>query len=140
MGKWQTADLLGYPDGWNNFAYCNNDVMTAIDWLGAATMVLRTRPVQNMFGLFDHTSMHMTVTSQEYTQLSPNQKSRFIPDGDGNYTVTVSGFEEHNSSVPFATYLGARYNDPSDTSANTTAIDSVASPTDTTLDLKKIFG
>ena len=24
QGKWQTADPLGYPDGWNNFAYCNN--------------------------------------------------------------------------------------------------------------------
>ena len=102
-------------------------------------MVLRTRPVQNMFGLFDHTSMHMTVTPQEYAQLSPNQKNRFISDGNGNYTVTVSGFEERNSSVPFDTYLGVRYNDPSDASANTTAIDSVTSPTDTTLDLIKKY-
>ena len=34
MGKWQTADPLGYPDGWNNFAYVNNGVTMAIDWLG----------------------------------------------------------------------------------------------------------
>ncbi len=139
QGKWQTADHLGYPDGWNSFAYVNNGVTMAIDWLGAATMDLRKRPVKNTFGLFDHTSMHMTVTSQEYDQLSPNQKSRFIPDGNGNYTVTVSGFEERNSSVPFDTYLGVRYNDPSDASANTTAIDSVTSPTDTTLDLIKKY-
>ena len=26
LGKWQTTDPLGYPDGWNNFAYCNNNV------------------------------------------------------------------------------------------------------------------
>ena len=35
QGKWQTADPLGYPDGWNNFAYVNNGVTTNIDWLGA---------------------------------------------------------------------------------------------------------
>ena len=34
QGKWQTADPLGYPDGWNNFAYVNNGVTMAIDWLG----------------------------------------------------------------------------------------------------------
>jgi len=34
LGKWQTADPLGYPDGWNNFAYCNNWINTCIDRLG----------------------------------------------------------------------------------------------------------
>ena len=32
QGKWQTADPLGYPDGWNNFMYCNNRL--AIDKFG----------------------------------------------------------------------------------------------------------
>ncbi|MDR2849413.1 MAG: hypothetical protein LBW77_02575 [Verrucomicrobiota bacterium] len=36
-GKWLTADPLGYPDGWNNLAYVNNGVTSAIDWMGAAT-------------------------------------------------------------------------------------------------------
>ena len=34
QGKWTTTDPLGYPDGWNNLAYVNNGVTTAIDWLG----------------------------------------------------------------------------------------------------------
>ena len=34
QGKWQTADPAGYPDGWNNFAYVNNWVMSSIDLLG----------------------------------------------------------------------------------------------------------
>ena len=34
QGKWQTSDPLGYPDGWNNFAYCNNWVNDAIDLFG----------------------------------------------------------------------------------------------------------
>ncbi len=34
LGKWQTSDPLGYPDGWNNFAYCNNWVNDAINLFG----------------------------------------------------------------------------------------------------------
>ena len=30
LGKWQTADPLGYPDGWNNLAYCNNETNVSI--------------------------------------------------------------------------------------------------------------
>ena len=37
LGKWQTKDLLGYPDGWNNLSYVNNKVTNSIDWLGALT-------------------------------------------------------------------------------------------------------
>ena len=37
QGKWQTADPLGYPDGWNNFAYCNNSAVYSIDQLGLST-------------------------------------------------------------------------------------------------------
>ena len=37
LGKWQTADPLGYPDGWNQLAYCGNGVVDAIDWLGGLT-------------------------------------------------------------------------------------------------------
>ena len=34
QGKWQTADPLGYPDGWNNFAYCNNWIISCVDIFG----------------------------------------------------------------------------------------------------------
>jgi RHS repeat-associated protein len=34
VGKWQTADPLGYPDGWNNFAYCGNRFLSSVDILG----------------------------------------------------------------------------------------------------------
>ena len=33
-GKWQTSDPLGYPDGWNNYAYCNNGVTLHFDYCG----------------------------------------------------------------------------------------------------------
>ena len=35
QGKWTTTDPLGYPDGWNNLAYCNNRVVLSFDRLGA---------------------------------------------------------------------------------------------------------
>jgi len=31
LGKWQTADPMGYPDGWNQLAYCGNGVASAVD-------------------------------------------------------------------------------------------------------------
>ena len=34
QGKWQTADPLGYPDGWNNLAYVNNMVINCFDYQG----------------------------------------------------------------------------------------------------------
>ena len=66
MGKWQTADPLGYPDGWNNFAYVNNGVTMNIDWLGGCVLgipidcgnvVKRETYVRSSFAetLLDHT-------------------------------------------------------------------------------------
>ena len=34
QGKWQSADLLGYPNGWNPLAYCHNKITSSIDILG----------------------------------------------------------------------------------------------------------
>ncbi|MBS1369645.1 MAG: hypothetical protein HPZ91_06770 [Lentisphaeria bacterium] len=39
LGKWQTADPMGYPDGWNNLAYVNNNVTGVLDPLGLKTVV-----------------------------------------------------------------------------------------------------
>ena len=36
LAKWQTADPLGYPDGWNQLAYCENRVTKCIDFLGGS--------------------------------------------------------------------------------------------------------
>ena len=37
QGKWTTTDPLGYPDGWNQLAYCNNGVISYIDWQGTVS-------------------------------------------------------------------------------------------------------
>ena len=40
LSKWQTADPMGYPDGWNPLAYCGNSVAGAVDLLGCKTVGL----------------------------------------------------------------------------------------------------
>ena len=40
LGKWQTRDPLGYPDGWNAMAYCNGKNSYAIDVLGASAWLV----------------------------------------------------------------------------------------------------
>ena len=34
MGKWISQDLIGYPDGWNNFTYCRNSTIAFVDKYG----------------------------------------------------------------------------------------------------------
>ena len=34
-GKWLSQDLIGYPDGWNNFSYCGNNTSYSIEVFGA---------------------------------------------------------------------------------------------------------
>ena len=36
LAKWQSADPMGYPDGWNQLAYCNNGVTSEVDFGGHA--------------------------------------------------------------------------------------------------------
>ena len=38
IGKWLSQDLIGYPDGWNNFAYCCNSIIANIDCNGLWTI------------------------------------------------------------------------------------------------------
>jgi len=69
LGKWQTSDPLGYPDGLNNLAYCNNKVTGCIDWLGAAekTVIL-------MQNFTDETDIYFKATEYwlDYQENNPN--------------------------------------------------------------------
>jgi len=56
-GKWQTTDPLGYPDGWNNLAYCNNGVTKTIDYLGGLKVYVWTYRGKNE--AWGHASMEL---------------------------------------------------------------------------------
>ena len=42
LGKWLSADPLGYPDGWNQTAYCRNEVIGYVDIWGCAEKPIGT--------------------------------------------------------------------------------------------------
>ena len=44
LAKWQTADPMGYPDGWNQLAYCGNGVISGVDIFGCFTWVDTEHP------------------------------------------------------------------------------------------------
>ena len=41
LAKWQTADPLGYPDGWNSLAYCGNESSENVDFMGGLRILCR---------------------------------------------------------------------------------------------------
>ncbi len=62
LGKWPSQDPIGYPDGWNNFAYCNNIAGMAIDYLGA---VLTYPPsMQGSIDIISNTSSGKAIINQ----------------------------------------------------------------------------
>jgi len=66
-GKWMTSDPLGYPDGWNNFAYCNNQATSCVDILGLVK-ILYWAPGESSGG--DKWFGHMSVLLDDGTYMS----------------------------------------------------------------------
>ncbi len=63
-GKWQTSDPLGYPDGWNNYAYCNNGVTSTIDYLGYIIYDLVDKEAVRGYG---HSAQIVTIRNSDGT-------------------------------------------------------------------------
>ena len=63
-GKWTTSDPLGYPDGWNNLAYCNNGVTMSIDFWGTKVYDLCDRDAVGGYG---HSAQIVTVQNNNGT-------------------------------------------------------------------------
>jgi len=66
QGKWQTADPLGYPDGWNQLAYANNRAHTCIDLLG--------------------TKVYWTARDLASSPIGNHHFLTFIPDNPNDFT------------------------------------------------------
>ncbi len=60
LGKWLTADPLGYPDGWNQLAYCGNGVSMFVDLYGTVQ-----KPV--ITSLYDALNWYATGNGAEAT-------------------------------------------------------------------------
>jgi RHS repeat-associated protein len=92
LGKWQTADPLGYPDGLNNFAYVNNGVTSKIDWLGCKI---------NFIG--DNASYKSEV--KEYLSKSKAGKALWEKlENDDSFNINVG--EVDNEGIPNSYWAG----------------------------------
>ena len=91
MGKWLSQDLIGYPDGWNNLAYCENNATVCIDYLGAYTITSATfsniTPVNNSEFL--------------YTP-APNSYIFFNVSGSVSFTVSKEANDGPNVAIRVA--------------------------------------
>ena len=100
LAKWQTADPLGYPDGWNQLAYCENGVICNADILGASTVLVcdlaSGRVINNVGQLTiggnvvnqtgDQNGSHQIATS--YTKTSDYKLTMYI-----YLAINVNGLE-----------------------------------------------
>ena len=72
LGKWSTSDPLGYPDGWNNFAYGNNKVTNGFDYLGGkwGNLDFVTYYFRNNASTSDYVDIsQMDLTSEVYNKI-----------------------------------------------------------------------
>ena len=95
QGKWQTSDPLGYPDGWNNFAYVNNGVIMKIDLYGTKEVVIFVSGAgEGTFHNAGERAMNSVYGSGNYTMFDWTQESEvkdFINSVYDNDTITLIG-------------------------------------------------
>ena len=103
QGNWQTSDPLGYPDGWNNFAYVNNKVSTYIDWMGGLqkTATLSFNPSQAWVGSV--TPPNGTTYTAEGNPLFSATARYTVVETDTDVSLTFLGWDTGSSvSVGFS--------------------------------------
>jgi len=114
--KWLSQDLIGYPDGWNNYSYCGNISNMSIDYLGCASRTICSRNLDTSLPYLNsmqHTWTEITLTPNEYNNLDSKYKTgdytdKWKKESNGNYTVKMSAYEEDGKLVK-------KTNDPRDT-------------------------
>jgi RHS repeat-associated protein len=95
LGKWQTADPLGYPDGWNQMAYCGNVAILHIDYAGGADI--------NLFPTNDYMWLYAeNYNDEDYITVSGHGVSEGVLDPSGkllpvnNLANQIKGLEKYN--------------------------------------------
>ena len=85
VGKWLNQDLIGYPDGWNNLAYCNNAVTFTCDFLGGKLVYTGTKIAQAISTLKSGSStMNRIISSLEASERNHNISIDPQVSGQGN--------------------------------------------------------
>ena len=109
LAKWQTADPLGYPDGWNALAYCNNGVTSAVDILGAKVYAVFSISNQRLVVYDWDTAKKIVVQAfsgkENYRSVEYQWVPNFGPLPLGEYAI-VSASEAHPSWFELWRYDG----------------------------------
>lgn len=115
QGKWQTADPMGYPDGWNNLSYCNNLVTFSIDLFGMKVYDLCDRGGAGSYG---HSAQVVTVQHSNGSWSAYTYNYGAGSSGSGtafNGTESVASTEEaaRNAAVQKLDPSGTKYDNMS---------------------------
>ena len=99
LAKWQTADPMGYPDGWNQLAYCNNGVTSAVDLWGASTstvffehLVHNGNKIATIVAHCNHDFNNPVFAFDNLVQLSSNPYGEAIVDSSCKNLATSEEF------------------------------------------------
>ena len=109
LGKWQTADPLGHPDGWNNFAYCNGRVTSAVDWMGG--YIIRCCDVNNnsaeVYSPGDLT-VNLTSSGSDFTMHNSYCNKTSSGDLIITFNISLNMLEnlEYDSNIPLGAVAG----------------------------------
>ena len=114
MGKWSSQDLIGYPDGWNNFAYCNNQSTCTIDLYGAydlansayVSIKLQNGTVkegyvssrQDVSNILNNASSSNKITDFTYTGHGASDGAGLIVNSQSAYYITAHDFGNLSSN------------------------------------------
>ncbi len=107
LAKWQTADPLGYPDGWNQLAYCGNDASGSVDVFGGirkkeSEKTLFDRPIDGTWHhyewlpdgsevLFQWWEKMVEITWGMYDVVYPGKEAQIKLEQGLEFTATVGG-------------------------------------------------
>ncbi len=141
LGKWQTSDPLGYPDGWNNLAYVNNSVTMAIDWQGTEVRLCQ-RGLLGLGNTFNHTWLDLVPDRpQDFannTQLNPSDDPNRnrgtvsgMPDGQGGSSGSGSSGTGSSAGDHLISDPNADINYPNNDNGNSIIIPTPEGMTDT---------
>ena len=97
QGKWQTADPLGYPDGWNNLAYCNNDSINSFDLMGCLSAQEKQTHIMNQLHAVAKSNMSHSTAAQALLNATLSDNSNPLVQYITNASDSISDL---NSALP----------------------------------------
>ena len=100
LAKWQTADPMGYPDGWNALAYCNNGVTGAVDLWGCEKVLPDGGDTR--WAPFDALALAVSVKWDcKHNFDNPSFSSRISTSGDTG-EITIDYKSDTNAILKFS--------------------------------------